>query len=112
MTRYRRFWYRVNTFVARFTDPVPAPRQLGPWSELSVPPTWLQPPEQPDRPTGPGFHPFRVTLIDTPVSRITEPGFLPDRAWWDQRGENNPWPIDPPAYLDFTDLNAINNNWR
>lgn len=114
MTRWQRFWIAVNTFAATFTDPyltgaaaAPLRNQQdgdGRWA------TGLPADGRQDAP-GHGFHPFRMTLIDTPTDLIGQPGFLPERAWWDQRGENNPQPIDPPERLDLSGLRNYDREW-
>jgi hypothetical protein len=93
MTRAHRFWYRVNLFAARFTVPDIADNR-------PVRPAGPEPPHKP-------FRPFASTLIHHSVAEIMTPGFLPERPWWDQSGENNPWPIDPPERLDLSALDLI-----
>jgi hypothetical protein len=100
-----RFWIKINTFAARFT--LPAITTPAPGGEPGGPPVNDLPPGG----GSPWFRLPRTTLIDMPLSELRTTTF-PDRAWWDQRGENNPWPADPPEHLDLSGIDTINNNWR
>lgn len=88
MTRWQRFWVRINTVAARYVDPV----IVGPARPRTTPPDTGRTYDSPliigdPAPTGAaGFHPFRVTLYRGPEHHeIGYVGPTQVQADWNER---------------------------